>query len=254
MNLLKSFSLCLGLALVAPALAPNAAGAMKAKLRLLAYAGDQEAAEVFLHDPAADADSAPVQYEIRGFLNSESVTVPLKTRKVVFTLAKERESMTNAEQLLGEAELVAGSDSAIVLFLPAKPGGNGKCKVVPIADSLKAFPPGSFQVTNLTDSNFKLQLEDKSFEFKAGETGLIANPPTKADSSQMGMRGFIFKDDAWKEFSSSIWSHPGKARSIMILSEDPAGGQIRFRSFDDVEPSAEAEPAGKKGRKKSKSK
>jgi len=251
MNLLTSFSICLGFVLAAPVLIPRAAADMKAKLRLLAYSGEQEAPEVFLHDPAADADSAPVQYEIRGFLNSEAVTLPLKSRKVVFTLAKERDSMTNAEQLLGEAELAAGCDSAIVLFLPTKPGGTGKFKIAAVADSMKAFPPGSFQITNLSDSNFKLQLEDKSFEFKAGEAGLIQNPPTKPDSTQMGMRAFVFKEDAWREFSSSIWSHPGESRSLMILSENPDGGNVRFRTFDDVKPEPPAEPAaGKKSRKK----
>lgn len=251
MSILKCFSVCLGILLVVPAFAQKPAAPIKAKLRLLACSPDQELSEVFIHDPAAADNAVPASYEIRGFLNREAITVPLRSRKMVFTLAKDRESMTREDELLGEVTLPDKESSAIVVFLPVKPGEKTKARALVVPDSAKAFPAGSFLIQNVSGNDFKIQLESRPYEFKAGDSGLILDPPTRANGSDIGMRGFVSVDGEWREHASSIWSHPGETRSLMILLRDPGNDGFQFRSFKDVKPDAPvADAPGKKGKKK----
>jgi len=230
----KLLTAILALAFAIPAFAQETP-AINARLRLLAFSGEMENAEVYIFDPAAPPETAPIKAEIKSYLNSDAAVVPLKSRKFVVGLAKERDSLAKEGQLLGEVTLPAGGDSAIVLFLPGKPGGKAKYQGMAVPDSVQAFPPGSFHVTNLSPFPVRLELEKKPFDFKPGQSSVLTNLPSKANS-EMGMRCYALMENAWKEISSSIWNHPGKARSFMILFQDPSSGGVRLRSFDDVKP------------------
>ncbi len=229
----KLFTAILALALAAPAFAQEPA--INARLRLLAFAGDMENPEIFIHDPAAPPEAAPVKAEIKSYLNSDAAVVPLKSRKIMFSLANTRDSLTKEGQLLGEVTLPAGGDSSIILFLPNKPGAKAKYLAMAVPDSIQAFPPGSFHVTNLSPFPVRLELEKKPFDFKPGQSSILKELPSKSNS-EMGMRCYALIENAWKEVSSSIWNHPGKSRSFMILFQDPSSGGVRLRSFDDVKP------------------
>jgi hypothetical protein len=66
---------------------------------------------------------------------------------------------------------------------------------------------------------------------------LIEDPPV-GDGGQTGMRTFVFKNNAWVPVSTGLWPHPGQARSVLILFQNPSSGNIQLRGFDDVPPRA----------------
>lgn len=237
------FTALLAMAIASPVQAQQGSPVVNAKLRLLSFSPEMDTTEIYIHDPAAPPETAAIQAELKSYLNNQAYPVPLKSRKVVFTSSNERASLAKDDQVLGEVTLPAGGDSSILLFLPGRPGGKAKYQLMAVADSIRAFPAGSFHVTNLSPVPVRLELEKKPFDFKPGQATLIENPPAKANS-QMGMRAFVQDGESWKEISSSIWAHPGRGRSFMLLFQEPGTTDVRLRSFSDVPPRAEqAAPA-----------
>ena len=223
---------------------PLAAGAptsVRAELRLLAFQPDQAVDEAFAHDPTAPppaANAAPavgVKVPVKSYLNHEFSTVVLTGRRLVLTTHPERDSLTRADELLGEATLPEGVRSAILLCLPAAPGDKARFTILVIDDSKRAFPAGTFRVTNLSSQPVRIVLEDKTYQFKPGEIQLITDPPVRA-GNQSGMKAFALHDDVWQRIGSGIWPHPGKNRVVQVLFANPATGQVQLRAYDDVPP------------------
>ena len=106
-----------------------------------------------------------------------------------------------------------------------------------VPDAAKVFPAGSFYISNLSPLPVRMQLESKTYEFKPSQATLVENPPVRANG-QIGMRAAIQKDGNWSEISSSLWTHPGQARSFMILYYDPEFQSVRLKAFDDIKPRA----------------
>lgn len=211
------------------------------ELRALAFSPDLKVKDAYLHDPAAPAEAAAVKTEIKSYLNHQFSPMVLRSRKVVITTSSDRASMTKPGELIGEATLPADGDSSILLFLPGKPGANAKCQVMAVPDSKKAFPAGSFRVTNLSPLHVRLVMEKKVYDFLPGKTGLVENPPVRPNG-QIGMRAVAQKEGKWVELSSSLWAHPGEARCFMIIFPDEAAGGIRLQAFDDIKPRTPTEP------------
>lgn len=215
---------------------------VKAEVRLLAFSHEVDVREVFIQDPAGPPDGASVPATIKSYLNEEFFPISLRGRKVAFTTKPDHASLTRDGELVGEVNIPPGSDSAILIFLP-NPTAKAKFQIMPIADSKKVFPPGSFNITNISPLPVRLMLEDKNFDFKPGQPILIENPPVRA-TGQVGMRAFAFVEEKWKPISTGLWPHPGKARGVMILFQNPQSKQIQLQAFDDVPPRNPAQPAG----------
>jgi len=232
-----AFVLAVSLPLTAQEKAPA-----KTELRFLAFSAEVQQKEVFAHDPAAPDVTAPVKVEIKNYLNHQFSTLALLSRKIVFTTKAERASIGHPEEVIGEVSLPNGVNSAILLFLPGKAGSAGSNKIMVVNDSKKAFPAGSFHITNLSPLEVRLMLEQKQFNFKPGQTVLIEDPPVR-EGEMSGMRTFAFKNNAWVPVSTGLWPHPGDARGLMVLFQNPSTGNIQLRSFDDVPPRAPQAPA-----------
>ncbi|MBN8456330.1 MAG: hypothetical protein J0M04_00595 [Verrucomicrobia bacterium] len=160
------------------------------------------------------------------FLNHEFDTLPLTTGKLEFS------SDTDPASRIGACDLPAGIKSVILVFVPEVPG-KPACKVIAVDDSPKAFPYGSVNILNLTSLPVRIELEKKSFDFKAGEIRVIPNPPAGPNGAS-AMKAARKIDGKWENFSSGAWPHPGPKRVLQILTEDPASKQTEVRGIRDV--------------------
>jgi hypothetical protein len=207
----------------------------RVEIRLLAFQPDMATDEAYVHDAAAAAKTASIKVAVKSYLNHEFATVVLTGSRLAVTTKPDRASLTRAGELLGEADLPAGVRSAILLFLPAAPDGKARYQVLPIDDSKRAFPAGSFRVTNLSPHPVRIVLEEKTYHFKPGEIQFITDPPVRA-GKQSGMKAFAFHDNVWQRIGSGIWPHPGENRVVQVLFTNPASGQVQLRAYDDVPP------------------
>ena len=215
--------------------------AFRAEIRLLAFQPDQAIDEAFAHDPALPVATAAaavaVKLPVKSYLNHEFSTVALTGRRIVFTTQADRASLTRPADLLGETTLPEGVRSAILLCLPAAPGDKARFRLLVIDDSKRAFPAGSFRVSNLSPQPVRIVLEEKTYQFKPGEIQLITDPPVRA-GNQSGMQAFTFQDNLWQRIGSGIWPHPGSNRVVQVLFTNPATAQVQLRAYDDVPPRA----------------
>lgn len=207
----------------------------RTEIRLLAFQPDLATDEAYAHDPAAPAETIAVKTPIKSYLNHEFATLMLTGNRIVFTTKPDGASLTRAGEVLGEATLPEGVRSAILLFLPAPDGGKTRCRILPIDDSKRAFPAGSFRISNLSPQPVRIVLEEKTYDFKPGEIQLIIDPPVRA-GKQSGMKAFAFHDQIWQRIGSGIWPAPGANRVVQVLFENPASGKVQLRAFDDVPP------------------
>jgi len=213
--------------------------AFRAEIRLLAFQPDQAIDPVFAHDPALPeavaAAAIAVKMPVKSYLNHEFSTLNLTGRRIIFTTHPDRASLTRPADLLGEVTLPEGVQSAILLCLPTPAGDKARFRLLAIDDSKRAFPSGTFRVSNLSPQPVRIVLEDKTYNFKPGEIQLISDPPVR-DGNQSGMKAFAYQDNVWQRIGSGIWPHPGNNRVVQVLFTNPATGQVQLRAYDDVPP------------------
>ena len=220
--------------LSASLLSPLHAQGLKLRMRMLAFKSSIEFAEAFAQDPAAEPTAASTKANIKGYLNRESVTVSLKSNKVVFTTKPDRPSMTRDGETIAEVAIPGRLTTALLFFLPSKAGGKTKSQVMVIDDSKRAFPAGSFNITNLSPNRVKLVLQGKEFDYPPGNNGLITDIPADAQG-QIGVKAWALVDNKPVEILSSIWTKPKETRSVMAFYVDE-DGTLRLAAFDDVSP------------------
>jgi len=211
---------------------------IRAEIRLVAFSPDLEMDGVFAQDPEAPPTTVGVKAAIRSGLNHEFTTVQLSGKRIVFTKKSDQASMTREGELVAEVTLADGVRSAILLALPPLKVSKSLCRMLVIDDSKRAFPAGSYHAINLSPLKVRMLLENKNFDFNPGQTVLIEKPPFRPDHS-IGMRTYAFKDNAWLQMAASIWSEPGKRRSVLVLYPDLATGYVQLQAFDDVLPREE---------------
>ncbi len=222
-------------------LAAQETPAIRAEIRMLAFTSDLQHAEAYAQDPAGPDTAVAVKAPIKTYLNHQFSIIQFKSRKIVFTTKPDRASLTREGELIGEVTLPDDVNSAILLFLPSKAGGKSLCQIMAINDSKKAFPSGSYHATNLSALPIRLMLEKKNYDFKPGQEILIEDPPVR-EGRQSGMRTFAFKDNAWMPVATGLWPHPGDARGVLVLFQNPASGDVQLRAFDDDPPRVAATP------------
>jgi hypothetical protein len=207
-----------------------ASAQQECKVRGLSLQPVVEGSEVHAHDEAGTATFG--QVHIKSFLNHEFDTLKFKGPKLVFTAKADPASAKDPAELIGSCEIPANVKSVILLFVP-EVAGQPASKILVVEDSAKAFPPGSVKVANLSSMTVKIELEKQPFEFKAGETGLIKDPPVGPNQSG-GAKGFVEREAKWQLFYSGMWPHPGQKRVLQILVENPATKQVEIRGVRDV--------------------
>lgn len=223
------------------AIAQETAG-LKAELRLLAFSSDITVTEAYAHDVAGPADATGVKVTIQSYLNHDFSSLVLRSRKIAFSTKPDRASLTRGGELVGEVALPEGGDSSILLFLPGKAGAKQMYQVMPIPDSKRAFPAGSFHCTNLSNLPVRLTLESQPYDFKPAQAMLIENAPVQANGHS-AMRAFAFKDNEWMKVSTGLWPSPGESRTLIIFYQDTLTGNLRLQAYDDVPPRTAKEQA-----------
>ncbi len=233
--MIRTFATLL-VSLLAPfVLAQETSGTVKFELRMLSFSPDLQRAEVFVHDPLAKPGDEIKATAIKSFLNHQFVQVQMKSRKFIISSDKDPKKAVADGALLAEVSMPEKVQSAILLFLPGNPQGKTVYRVLVIDDAKRSFPAGTFYMSNLSSLPIRMTLEAKNYDFKPGQTGLLENLPMD-ESGQIKMRTFAMKDTGWYQAATSIWPHPDKARSVLVMFQDPASGDLKLRGFDDVPP------------------
>lgn len=211
------------------------------EIRMLAFQPGLATDEAYAHDPNSPAATPAVQVPLKTYLNHDFTTLNLTGRKLIVTSKPDHESLTRDGELLGETTLPEGIRSAILLFLPGKPGGKARFQILAIDDSSRVFPAGSFRISNLSQQEVRIVLEAKTYQFKPGQTELVTDPPVR-EGNQSGMKAFALRNNTWHRIGSGIWPHPGENRVVQILYQNPQTGQVQLRAFDDVPPRKSSSP------------
>ena len=183
----------------------------------------------------ADGSASAGMIEVKSFLNDETNLLKFKgSGPLVFTVRSTPVSATDVNQILGKVEIPSGSKSWILLFLPVTAeAGNFQSRVMAIDDSPAAFPAGSFKVANFATLPVKIELEQETFEFAAGEVRVIAKAPF-GDNQAAGMVAYCKHGEKWKLISSGSWPNPGTRRVLQFITENPVTRQIELRGIRDV--------------------
>ncbi|RYD49078.1 MAG: hypothetical protein EOP85_02320 [Verrucomicrobiaceae bacterium] len=203
-------------------------------LRLLAFDGMNIPPESFAFDPAAPPGTAGVKAPVKGYLNHEVTKVILSGSKVVFAKTANPEDLKKPEMVLADVNLPRAGTRFMLIFLPKATGEVGY-QVMPLDDSVKDFPLGSYRIINLSRFPVKLNLQDKSFEYKAGDSKVIENPPVGADKHS-AMYAFSMIDGKWARIGANTWPHPGKKRSVQMFFDNPDTKRTELRGFRDISP------------------
>jgi hypothetical protein len=186
--------------------------------------------EVYVHD--AEGKTSAGKLMVKTFLNHQFDLLETKGGAVVFSSKPDPASAKNEADVIGRCELPAKAASLILFFAPESPG-QPKCKVTVIDASAKEFPAGSFKVVNLSSLPIRIELEADKYEFKPGETKVIAKPPM-GDAGAAGMKAFCQRDGKWDAISSGIWPNPGDKRVLQVISENTANKQVEIVGIRDV--------------------
>ena len=232
--------LLLFIALTATAFAQSAPSGREVHLRLMAFDNATIPAESYIFDPAAPQPVAGVAAPIKGYLNHEDQVMRLYGNDVVFSKSMKVEDQKKPELQLAKVSLPKTGNRFLLVFLP---DANQKFRILPLDDSIKEFPIGSYRVISLSRFPVKLTLEDKAYEYKPGQSAIIADAPVQANHHS-AMYAFSQIDGKWQRIGSGLWPELGKKRSIQIFFDNPESKQTELRGFRDISPPVPgAEPA-----------
>lgn len=205
-------------------------------LRLLAFDNTKAPAESFIFDPAAPTPAPGLEAPVKGYLNHEKVTLNMFGNKLVFSKSRNFEDLKNKETKLAQVELPRTGNHFMLIFLPLV-GGDVPFKILPLDDSVRGFPLGSYHVINLSQSPVRLTLEKKPYNFKPGQNSVITDPPVQ-ENQHSAMYAFVIANGKLERIGSNLWPHPGKKRSIQIFFDSPTSRRTELRGFRDISPPA----------------
>ncbi len=207
------------------------------RLRLLAFDTATAPKESFLVDPAAKEPLDGIEAEVKAYLNHEAVDAQLAGNSIVFTSVKSAAEAAKPENQLAKVTLPEKGNQFVLLFLPS---GDGKYKILPMADSVKSFPLGAYQVISLSSNLVRLTLEKKVYDFKPGQISTIEDPPV-GDNQHSAMHSYIQEGDKWQRIGAGVWPSLGKKRSIQVFFDNPISKQTELHSYRDVSPPSPSE-------------
>lgn len=209
-------------------------------LRLMAFDAAAIPAESYIFDPAAPVPVAGQVAPIKGYLNHEDVSVLLFGNDVVFSKSMKVEDVKRAEIQLAKVTLPKTGSRFMLIFLPA---ANQTFRVLPLDDTTREFPLGSYRVISLSNFPVKLTLEEKAYEFKPGQSTIIYDAPVQ-ENHHSAMYAYSQNNGKWQRIGSSLWPELGKKRSVQIFFDNPLSKQTELRGFRDVSPPLPGAEAG----------
>lgn len=209
----------------------TAAAKDEVRVRAVASRAGATPSELYVH--GADGKASVGKVRVKTFLNHEFDRLETKGGVVVFTAKPEASSAKNEEDVIGQCELPAKGPQSLILFFTPEQPGKPRCKVTMVDASVKAFPPGSFKVVNGSALPVRVELQGEKFEFKPGETRVIAKPPM-GDAGSANMKAYCERDGKWTAISAGIWPDPGEKRVLQIISDNPATKQVEIVGVMDV--------------------
>ena len=186
-------------------------------------------AELHVHDAAGKSTAGTLHP--KSYLNHEFEPLQTKGGALVLSTKSDPSSAKVAEDVVGECELPGKPGSYILLLLPGE--NANRSKVVVVDAGAAAFPVGTFKVLNTTSYPLKIDVQGKIFEFKAGDSGLIKDPPV-SENQTSAVKVTYEKDGKWETLSSAVWPHPGPKRVLQIFSEDPSTKMLRVSGVKDI--------------------
>jgi hypothetical protein len=207
------------------------ASARDVTLRLLAFDQSVVRDETYAFDPAS-IETPGVPAPIKGFLNHETITIPLVGSGILFSAVNKAEVAARVEAFVALAKIPEQGNRFILIFLP---GPAGKAPVLVVDDTVQAFPLGSYQVFNLSGKPVRLTLEGKPFEYAPGKNGIVEDPPVQ-ENQHSAMYAFTQSDGKWQRIGSGLWPHPGTRRSIQIFYDNPRSERTELKGFRDIAP------------------
>ncbi len=217
-----------------PAPAPSVPGL---RVRALSFQLDSPPPAVFAHLAGSPNKEPGVPLDVKSYLNHEFSTLPSAASNVVFTTDADPASVGKPAAIVAKAKMPEGFKRGLLMFLPGSgQAGEPPFRVLVISDTRQDFPPGSVKILNLSPQPVRIQLENKNFDFKSGETKVIENPPV-ADNNSSGMKAFAYGENEWRRIASGAWPHPGEKRVLQVLFLNPATRQVEIRGVRDVSPS-----------------
>ena len=201
-------------------------------LRLMAFDATSIPPESYIFDPAAQIPVAGLVAPIKGYLNHEYVSVKLLANDLVFSKSMKPEDAKNTEMQIAKVTLPKTGNRFMLVFLPA---ANQTFRVLPLDDTVRGFPLGSYRVINLSCFPVKLTLEDKSYEFKSGQSSIISDAPVQ-ENRHSAMYAYSQVDGLWQRVGSGLWPELGKKRSIQSFFDNPLSKQTELRGFREISP------------------
>lgn len=201
-------------------------------LRLLAFDNTTMPAESYIFDPAAPQPTAGIAAPVKGYLNHEEVVARLLGNDLVFSKSMKAEDAKRAEMQLAKVTLPKTGSRFMLIFLPA---ANQTFRILPLDDTTREFPLGSYRVISLSTFPVKLTLEDKAYEFKPGQSAVISDAPVQ-ENHHSAMYAYSQVDGKWQRIGSSLWPELGKKRSVQVFFDNPLSKQTELRGFRDISP------------------
>lgn len=201
-------------------------------LRLLAFDSESVPPESFVFEAVSAKPAAGVPAPIKSYLNHEFLSLRITGNDLVFSKSAKPEDKGNPDALIGKVSLPTTSDHFLLVFLP---GADHAFRILPLDDSIKDFPLGSYRVISLSRFPVKMTLEDKAYDFKPGQSIVIADPPVQANNHS-AMNAYRQIDGKWQQIRSGLWPAPGKKRSIQVFYDVPGSQETELRAFRDVSP------------------
>jgi hypothetical protein len=214
--------------------------ALQAKIRVMAFTPDLRFEQAFARDPSTQDAAEAISTPIDTHLEADPFLVSTRSRKIVFTTKPDLGSINRPNELIGEATLPASARSAILIFLPGKPGDKAKSQIMAFDDSKQAFPAGALNIVNISPQAVRLTLEKTNYDFTPGKTILIPEPPLRP-GNLTGMRAFVQKGSAWAPLSTGIWAYTKSRRKLAIIYQNQANARIELRTIEDTPATETAE-------------
>lgn len=204
------------------------------RLRLLAFDTVSIPEKSYIIDPAASQPASGLDAPIKGYLNHEDLGLTLYGSEMIFSKSAKAEDAKKPEFQLAKVTLPKTGNRFMLVFLP---DANQTFRILPLDDSIKEFPLGSYRVISLSRFPVRLTLEDKIYEYKPGQSEVIADPPVQGNNHS-AMYAYSQIDGKWQRIGSGAWPHPGTKRSVQIFFDNPLSKQTELRGFRDISPPA----------------
>ena len=208
------------------------------RLRLMAFDNATIPAESYVFDPAAQQPVPGISAPIKSYLNHEDMVFHMTGNDLAFSRSSKIEDQKNPAMLLAKVTLPRTARQFMLIFLP---GANQTFRILALDDSIREFPLGAYRVICLSRNPVKLTLEDKTYEFKSGQSSLITDAPVQ-DNHHSAMYAFSQIDGKWQRIGSGLWPELGRKRSVQIFFDNPLSKQTELRGFRDISPPVPGAP------------